>query len=64
MAIVSTSEHEGEKFLIMVKTKSNEIITIKCESELYYSKKVGQSINYEVFKGYFTGWTWYTNGVK
>lgn len=42
--VIVTSEHESEKFLVMVKTKSGKIFTVECEPSLYYSKKNGDEI--------------------
>lgn len=62
--VIVTTEHEDEKFLIMVKTEGGKVVTVKCEPEVYYKKEVGQKIECNVYKGYFTGWTWSLNGVR
>ena len=62
--IIVTSEHEDEKFLIMVKTESGKVVTVECEPEVYYQKEVGQKIDCNAYKGYFTGWTWSLHGVR
>lgn len=62
--VIVTSEYESEKFLLMVKTESGEVVTVECESTLYYKKEVGQKIDCEAYKGYFTGSTWSMYGVR
>ncbi len=56
--IVTTSEHESEQFIIILKTNSGVIITAESKSELYYSKSIGEKVKYDVYKGYFTGVIW------
>lgn len=62
--VIVTSEHESEKFLLMVKTESGQVVTVECEPELYYQKEVGQKIDCKAYKGYFTGSTWSMYGVR
>ncbi len=62
--VIVTSEHEDEKFLIMVKTESGKVVTVECEPEVYYQKEIGQKIDCNAYKGYFTGWTWSLHGVR
>lgn len=62
--VIVTTEHEDEKFLIMVKTEGGKVVTVECEPEVYYKKEVGQKIECNAYKGYFTGWTWSLNGVR
>jgi hypothetical protein len=62
--IVVTSQHEREKFLIMVKTENGNIVTVECEPKLYYEKRVGQKIECKAYKGFFTGSTWRMYGVR
>lgn len=61
--VIATSEHEGEKFLLMVKTEGGQIVTVECEPRLYYKKQVGQKIDCKAYKGLFTGATWSMYGV-
>lgn len=56
--VIFTSQHEAEEFLLIVKTGNGNLVTVECEPELYYKKEVGQKINCNAYKGYFTGWTW------
>jgi hypothetical protein len=58
VGVVTTTETDTEEFLIMVKTETGEIVTVKCEPELYYEKQVGQKIDCKAYKGLFTGATW------
>lgn len=58
------SESESEKFLLMVKTENGRVVTAKCEPELYYQKETGQSIEFAIYKGRFTGMTWSVQGVR
>ena len=62
--VIVTSEHESEKFLVMVKTETVKVVTVECEAELYYEKQVGQKIYCNAYKGFFTGWTWALYGVR
>ena len=62
--VIVTSEHESEKFLLMVKTDNGKVITIECKPELYYEKQVGQKIDCKAYKGFFTGSTWSMYGVR
>lgn len=62
--VIVTSEHESEKFLLMVKTDNGKVVTVECEPELYYEKKVGQKIECKAYKGFFTGSTWLMYGVR
>ena len=62
--VVMTSERESEKFILMVKTKNKKIVTVNCEPELYYKKKIGELIEYNAYKGFFTGIVWVFLGVR
>jgi hypothetical protein len=62
--VVMTSESEPEKFLLMVKTKTGNVVTAKCKPELYYEKEIGQKIEFAVYKGRFTGMSWSVRGVR
>ena len=62
--VVMTSESEPEKFLLMVKTESGKIVTVKCEPELYYEKEIGERIESNAYKGLFTGMVWSLRGVR
>lgn len=62
--VVFTSESEPEKFLLIVKTQSGKIVTIKCKPELYYEKEIGERIEFNAYKGLFTGTVWSNRGVR
>jgi len=62
--VIVPSEHESEKFLLMVKTESGQVVTVECEPTLYYEKQVGQKIDCKAYKGFFTGSTWSMYGVR
>lgn len=64
VGVVTTTETDPEEFLIMVKTETGKIVTVKCEPELYYEKQVGQKIDCKAYKGFFTGSTWSMYGVR
>jgi len=64
IGFIGTSEHESEKFLVMVKTETGKVVTVECEAELYYAKQVGQKIDCNAYKGFFTGLTWSLYGVR
>ena len=62
--VIVTSEHESEKFLLMVKTDNGKVVTVECEPELYYEKQVGQKVDCKAYKGFLTGSTWSMYGVR
>ena len=62
--LVITTEFESEEFLIMVKTESGKIVTVKCKPELYYQKEIGERIDCKHYKGLFTGIVWSSHGVR
>lgn len=62
--VVMTSESEPEKFLLIVKTENGRVVTAKCEPELYYQKEIGQSIEFAIYKGRFTGMAWSVRCVR
>lgn len=64
VGVVSTYQHEDEKFLIMVKQVSGQIVTTESEPELYYKKQIGDSVLYKSFLGRFTGIDWYNETIK
>lgn len=64
MGVVVTSESEPEKFLVMVKTESGQIVTVKCSPELYYEKEIGEEIDCVNYVGSFTGMSWSLKGVR
>lgn len=62
--VIVTPNHEDEKFLIMVKTESGKVVTVECKPEIYYKKEIGQKIDCNAYKGYFTGWAWSLHGIR
>lgn len=64
VGIVSTSEHESEKFLLMVKKENDEIVTTECEPELYYQKKIGDTVLCNMHLGRFSGADWSNETIK
>lgn len=64
VGVVTTTEVDPEEFLIMVKTESGKIVTVKCEPELYYEKKIGERIDCNAYKGLFSGMVWSNRGVR
>lgn len=63
-AVVYTSSHESEAFLLMVKTSEGRIETVKCEPELYYEKEIGNNLEFKIRKGRATGFKWNVEGVR
>ena len=61
--IVTTSSHEPEKFIVMIES-NGEIFSAKCEPKLYYKKKIGDEIEFAIYKGMITGGVWRVKGVK
>lgn len=64
VGVVTTTEVDPEEFLIMVKTASGKIVTVKCKPELYYQKEIGERIDCNAYKGLFTGIVWSLHGVR
>lgn len=64
VAFLTTTEVDHEEFLIMVKNESGKIVTVKCEPELYYEKEIGERIDCNAYKGFFTGMVWLLYGVR
>ena len=64
VGVVTITEIDPEKFLIMVRTIDGQIITVESEPELYYKKEIGDKITSIAFKGIFTGATWSLKGVE
>jgi hypothetical protein len=64
VGVVTTTGVDPEEFLIMVKTESGKIVTVKCGPELYYQKEVGERIDCNAYKGLFTGMVWSLYGVR
>tara|TARA_R110002111_G_scaffold59176_3_gene99689 strand:- start:74 stop:451 length:378 start_codon:yes stop_codon:yes gene_type:complete len=62
--VVMTSEHESEKFLVMVKTSKGNVVTVECSAELYYKKQVGEKIDCNNYIGSYTGMSWALKGVR
>lgn len=64
VGIVSTFDHESEKFLLMVKKQNGEIVTTESEPEIYYQKKIGDVV---VCKAYIGKWSivdWTNETIK
>lgn len=51
---VITSQHEDEKFLLIVQDATGEISTAECEAKLYYSKQINAPVRCYWLKGKFT----------
>jgi hypothetical protein len=58
VGVIVTHEYKREGFLLMIKTEKGMILTVECDPELYYEKKIGQKIYYNDYKGFFTGLSW------
>lgn len=61
---VVTTSNSDETFIIMAKHSTGKIHTIECEPELYYSKKIGETIKFESYSGLFTGQIYFNEGVE
>lgn len=64
VGVVTTTEVDTEEFLIMVKTESGKIVTVKCEPELFYEKELGERIDCNAYRGLFTGMVWSLYSVR
>jgi hypothetical protein len=62
--VIVTTEHEDEKFLVMVKMNNGEAVTAECKANIYYSKEKDSKIDCIINKGLFTGLVWSINGIK
>jgi hypothetical protein len=60
--VIITTEREPENYLLMVRAENGEIVTVKCEPELYYEKEIGEPVEFVVYKGWFTGMSWGARG--
>lgn len=47
----------------ILKTKSGKIVIVECKPEVYYQKEIGQKIDCNAYKGFFTGLIWSMHGV-
>ena len=63
-AIVTTTSHKSEKFILIVRKANNDIQSIECTPDYYYSKEEGESISISKKVGYLTGWTYKTIPTK
>lgn len=50
--------NDDEKFLLIVRRECGKVDAVKSNARLYYSKQIGQDLNYEIHHGYFTGIAW------
>lgn len=58
VSVVSTYEYESEKFILIVETLENEIITIECDPKVYYSlNKESKIVAYHMIGNLF-GFNW------
>lgn len=64
VGIISTSSHESEKFLIIVKAVNGQIVTTESEPSIYYKKEIGDSVLCKSFLGLLTGTEWTSETVK
>ena len=62
--MIITHQHEEEEFLLMVKTSNKEVVTVKCSAGLYYEKEIGQKIECNASKGFFTGKVLSMHGIR
>ena len=58
VGIVMTTDSTPEQFVLMIRTEDQKVITVKCKPELFYQKKIGDSMVYVVNRGLLTGWVW------
>ena len=56
--LIMTSQHESEKFLIMVQTIDGEIFTVESDSKTYYGNELGENITFLGCYGWATGYPW------
>jgi hypothetical protein len=64
VGVVTTHNHESEKYILIVRNQQNEIVSVDCEPKLYYSKKIGQTVIYDDYQGYFSGFSYGEEAVK
>jgi len=63
-AVVYSSSHESEAFLMMVKTYDGHVETTNCPPDLYYQKEIGDPLEFVIRQGRFTGVDWCVKGVR
>jgi hypothetical protein len=61
---VVMTETDSEKFLLIVRDKEDEIITVECEPQLYYEKEEKEELEFEVYTGKILGIEWGNKGLK
>jgi hypothetical protein len=54
----SQNNPEQYNLFLLVETDNKKIIKVNCELNSFSETKIGQSINYNVYKGLFTGKVW------
>lgn len=64
VGVVTTHNHESEKYILIVRNQQNEIVSVDCEPKLYYSKKIGQTVIYDDYQGCFSGLSYGEEAVK
>ena len=50
--------NDDEKFLLIVRRECGKVDAVKSNARLFYSKQIGQDLNYEIHQGYLTGIEW------
>lgn len=64
LGIVTTTECNPEKFLLMVKKLNGKIITTDVEPELYYQKQSGDVVVCRSYLGKWSGIAWSNKTIK
>jgi hypothetical protein len=63
-AVIIISDHEDEKFLLMVRLESGEVVTAETTPTTFYSKSIGDSAICEIEVGKFSKSSWSTTVIK
>lgn len=50
--------NDDENFLLIVRRECGKVEAVKSDARIYYSKQIGQDLNYEIHHGYFTRIAW------
>lgn len=61
--VITTTEFNPEKWILIVKKQDGEIITVKSSSEIYYSKSIGESVDFDTYFGLFTKYNYGSTAV-
>ena len=62
--VIITNSNESEKFLIMVKNEQGHVLTVDCDSDLYYTKEIGSNVECIKKIGKYTNTVWSIEAIN